>query len=135
MRSLLALIAVVSLSSCSLVGPDIGPPNAEATLVNETGVSIYAFAVDVETSTLIDIAGTIQITDQTRDRVVAPGEDAEMDVEAYDPGDGVVVYVYRVEEDTAEFADMLQIGGSTFERAGGVVRVRQLSPPWHGGRD
>ncbi|HIG74717.1 MAG TPA: hypothetical protein EYQ24_09145 [Bacteroidetes bacterium] len=129
MYRLLALALL--LSACALTDPsdewaNVREDSAEGVLVNQTSEAIYALGVDAETATRIDIAPEFTLADDDRDGVVAPGEAGALDVEAYDRGDGVVVFVYRVEADRAAFARSIAIDGEAFVSADGVVTVRQL---------
>lgn len=127
MHRLLALALL--LPACALTDSSdewahVREAGAEAVLVNLTTDAIYALAVDAETATRLDIAPEFTLADD--DGVVAPGGAGALDVEAYDRGDGVVVFVYRVEADRAAFARSIAIDGEAFAAADGVVTVRQL---------
>lgn len=117
------LALLVALASCSLAGPGSIAPEADGTLVNATEATLWPLAVDAETATLIDINPEMEIDP---DDAIAPGESAPLTIQGGAVDEGVVVFVYRVEGTRATFATTLAIDGEAFERADGVVTVREL---------
>ena len=113
-------------AACSLVGPDsttfsLGP---DGQIVNQTSEAIWFFAVNSDEAALIYPRPSVTLTDANREAVVEAGGSTTLDVNPYEPGDDVVVFLYRVDGDEADFADIVRVDGEEFERTGGVTITR-----------
>ena len=122
---------LLALSGCSLVGPDSDgsfADNAEAKVINRASETLFVWAMDEDTLALIDLdlGATIPLTDQNRHAVVKPGKSTVIDVEAYDPGDSMFVFVYRVCDDGATYRTSVRIEGEDFTRDRGIVTITRL---------
>ncbi|OZC03822.1 hypothetical protein [Rubricoccus marinus] len=119
-----APVLLLAAAACSYFdGSASLPIGADGRVANQTAEAIHVFAVDAETATLIDIAPEFDITDQ---RVVPPGETAPFDIDGYERGEDIVVFVYRVTDGHATYATTLAASARGFEQNGETVTVRSL---------
>lgn len=118
-----APVWLLVLVGCSFEGSGLFPAGADGRILNETPEAIHVFAVDAETATLIDIAPEFDITDQS---VVASGDSAPFEIDGYEPGEDIVVFVYRVAESRATYATTVTASAAEFARNDETVTVRSL---------
>ena len=123
---LLALLA----SGCSLTGPsnaDIEAarsPEADGVIVNRTSASFIPYAMDESNAALFDPASEFTVSDQ--DLIVASGDARALGITGYEPGETVIVYLFRVRGDVATYAGFQRIDGAEFERDDAVVTVNRF---------
>lgn len=100
MRRLLILALALAGVACSPLLSD----GADLTLVNRSDSALLYLAMDAETATRVDPMPVWRVADHL-DRLVEPGEEAEIEAEGYRPGLGVTLFLYRVPEGERENAE------------------------------
>ncbi len=120
----LAPLLLLALAACSLAdGWGRLPESADGLVVNKTAESVHVFAVDAETAALIDLNPEFDITDQL---VVGAGEAAPFEIDGYERGDDIVVFVYRVADGRALYTTAVTASAREFARDDETVTITAL---------
>ncbi len=124
----LLLAGILTLSGCSILEPD-GP---EIRVVNRTESTILVWASEEETSHLVDLAPSFHVSPDD-DRMLRSGasrtlESAEI-IGGFEAGDHLVLFLYEVEDDTAEYRLTLVLSPADLLESAQTVRIRRLTSP------
>lgn len=117
------LLLTVALSACSILDPD----EEEVRVANQTGSPIHVIVWEREAATLVDpapsfefVPGGISIIEPDGVRKFPPEEIQG----EYERGDGVTLFVYEIQENTALLRTLESLTGRELRSVGYRIRIR-----------
>jgi hypothetical protein len=121
----LTLLLTVIPPACSILDPD---PD-EVRVANRTGSSIHVIIWEQEAAALVDPAPSFDFVPGAI-TILAPGEVRTFPPEEiqgeYEPGDGVVLFVYEIQGNTALLRTLESLTRRELRSAGYRIRIREL---------